>query len=69
MIPTVRAKISDAVEKLEEQLVSEIRSSSHTNIDQTKESNEEAGGEAPTAEVTKAKEAIANAKKALRESA
>ncbi|KAJ4303427.1 tubulin folding cofactor A [Kalmusia sp. IMI 367209] len=53
VLPNVRSKIAEALEKLEEQL----------------ESNKEAGGEAPTEEVTKAKEAIAKGKEALRESA
>lgn len=38
-------------------------------IDNAKEENKEARGEASTEEVTKAKEAIADAKKAIRESA
>ncbi|KAF9733215.1 tubulin-specific chaperone Rbl2 [Paraphaeosphaeria minitans] len=53
VIPTVRAKISDALEKLEDQIVSE----------------KEAGGDAPAEEVTKANDAIEKAKATLAESA
>ncbi|KAF2730142.1 tubulin-specific chaperone Rbl2 [Polyplosphaeria fusca] len=51
VIPSVREKIQGALEKLEDEL----------------ESNKEDGDDAPTGEVTKAKEAIAEGKKALRE--
>ncbi|KAF2202038.1 tubulin binding cofactor A [Delitschia confertaspora ATCC 74209] len=51
VFPTIRQKISQAVQKLEEEL----------------ESNKEDGGSASTEEVTKAKDAVAEAKKAIRE--
>ncbi|KAK7184643.1 tubulin-specific chaperone Rbl2 [Paraphaeosphaeria sporulosa] len=53
VIPTVRAKISDALEKLEDQL----------------QIQKEAGGDAPAGEVTKANDAIEEAKATLAESA
>ncbi|KAF2272182.1 tubulin binding cofactor A [Westerdykella ornata] len=51
VLPTVRAKIADAIKELEALL----------------ETNKAEGGEAPTEEVTKAKEAIAEGRKAMRE--
>ncbi|KAF2244869.1 tubulin binding cofactor A [Trematosphaeria pertusa] len=51
VLPNMRSKITQALQKLEEQL----------------ESNKEAGGEASTEDVTKAKEAIAKGKESLRE--
>ncbi|KAF2478319.1 tubulin binding cofactor A [Lindgomyces ingoldianus] len=51
VLPTVRAKITQALQQLEEQI----------------ESNKEAGGEASTDDVVKAKDAVAEGKKALRE--
>ncbi|KAJ9648896.1 tubulin folding cofactor A [Coniosporium apollinis] len=53
VLPSIRQKITDALAKLEEQL----------------EANKDAGGTASTEEVTKAKDAVASAKKAIRESA
>ncbi|KAF1963855.1 putative tubulin-specific chaperone Rbl2 [Byssothecium circinans] len=53
VLPAVREKITQALQQLEEQL----------------ESNKASGGEASTEDVTKAKEAVAAAKTALRESA
>ncbi|KAF2640147.1 putative tubulin-specific chaperone Rbl2 [Massarina eburnea CBS 473.64] len=53
VLPTVREKITRALEQLEEQL----------------ESNKDAGGEASAEDVTKAKNAVAAAKTTLRESA
>ncbi|KAF2147098.1 uncharacterized protein K452DRAFT_240271 [Aplosporella prunicola CBS 121167] len=53
VLPSVRQKIQDALAQLEELL----------------EANKEDGGAASTEEVTKAKEAVANANKAIRESA
>ncbi|KAF2878066.1 tubulin binding cofactor A [Massariosphaeria phaeospora] len=51
VLPTVREKIKAALQKLEDQL----------------ESSKEGDGEESTEEITKAKEAIADGKKALRE--
>ncbi|KAF1838186.1 tubulin binding cofactor A [Decorospora gaudefroyi] len=51
VLPGMKVKIEQAVERLEEEL----------------ESNKEAGGEASTEEVTKAKEAVAKGKAAMRE--
>ncbi|KAF2115406.1 tubulin binding cofactor A [Lophiotrema nucula] len=52
VLPNVREKIKQALERLEEEL----------------ENNKEAGGEAPTDEVTKAKEAVAKGKEIVRAS-
>ncbi|OCK96353.1 tubulin binding cofactor A [Cenococcum geophilum 1.58] len=51
VLPSVRQRIIQAVESLEQQL----------------ENNKDAGGTAPTEEVTKATDAIAEAKKIIRE--
>ncbi|KAF2650961.1 tubulin binding cofactor A [Lophiostoma macrostomum CBS 122681] len=51
VLPTVRAKINETRQKLEDEL----------------ESNKDAGGESSTEEVTKAKEAVAQAKEAVGE--
>ncbi|KAF2195677.1 tubulin binding cofactor A [Zopfia rhizophila CBS 207.26] len=51
VLPTVRQKIAQALEKLEQEI----------------ESNKEAGGTASTDDVTKAKGAVAEAKKSIRE--
>ncbi|EOD48971.1 putative tubulin-specific chaperone rbl2 protein [Neofusicoccum parvum] len=53
VLPALRQKIKDALAKLEDEL----------------EANKDVGGDAATDEVTKAKETVASAKTAIRESA
>ncbi|EKG21178.1 Tubulin binding cofactor A [Macrophomina phaseolina MS6] len=53
VLPAISQKIKDALAKLEDEL----------------EANKDAGGTVPAEEITKAKEAVANAKAAIRESA
>lgn len=63
----MRSKITQALQKLEEQLVGSLDSVVDGILNKEQESNKEAGGEASTEDVTKAKEAIAKGKESLRE--
>ena len=66
----MKTKIEQALERLEEELVCDLclmKTCKGLELTCKQENNKEAGGEAPTEEVTKAKEAVAKAKAAIRE--
>ncbi|KAF2152579.1 tubulin binding cofactor A [Myriangium duriaei CBS 260.36] len=69
VFPSLHAKIKDAVAKLEAQLVHAL-CALHAGCESANEVQEkEEGGETSTEEVTKAKEAVAAGKTAIRETA